>query len=105
VSVQTWILQAAPTATEAATGLNTCAFNLAIALGALSASVVAGSVAISAVLWLTAALVGATSLAVWRTPEHRSMRDAQTGRPLVDQPDDSAGRDLDTSAPTEGLAA
>jgi predicted MFS family arabinose efflux permease len=69
VSVQTWILKAAPTATEAATALNTCAFNLAIALGALAASVVAGSVAISAVLWLAAALVGATSLAVWRTPE------------------------------------
>jgi len=70
VSVQTWILKSAPTATEAATGLNTCAFNLAIALGALSASVVAGSVALTAVLWLAVALVGATSLAVWRTPEH-----------------------------------
>jgi predicted MFS family arabinose efflux permease len=68
VSVQTWILQAAPTATEAATGLNTCTFNLAIAAGSLSASVVGGSGAISGVLWLAAALVALTSFVVWRTP-------------------------------------
>jgi predicted MFS family arabinose efflux permease len=68
VSVQTWILQAAPTATEAATGLNTCTFNLAIAVGSLSASVVGGSGAISGVLWLAAALVALTSFVVWRAP-------------------------------------
>lgn len=69
VSVQTWILKAAPTAPEAATGLNTCMFNLAIALGALSGSLVAGSMAISGVLWLAAGLVILTSLAVWSVRE------------------------------------
>jgi predicted MFS family arabinose efflux permease len=69
VSVQTWILKAAPNATEAATSLNTCMFNLAIALGALFASVIAGNVAIRGVLWFAAGVVILTSLAVWRTHE------------------------------------
>jgi predicted MFS family arabinose efflux permease len=67
VSVQTWILKAAPNATEAATGLNTCMFNLAIALGALFGSLVVGLVAVTGVLWLAAALVILTTVAVWRT--------------------------------------
>jgi predicted MFS family arabinose efflux permease len=64
VSVQTLILKAAPDATEAATGLNTCMFNLAIALGALFGSLVVGSIALRGVLWLAAGLVILTSLAV-----------------------------------------
>jgi predicted MFS family arabinose efflux permease len=68
VTVQTWILKAAPNATEAATGLNTFMFNLAIALGALSSSIVAGATTTSGVLWLGAILVLLTSVAVLRTP-------------------------------------
>jgi predicted MFS family arabinose efflux permease len=68
VSVQTWILTAAPTATEAATSLNTSMFNLAIALGALVGSVVVDMVTVSGVLWIAAGLVGLTSLAVRGTP-------------------------------------
>ncbi len=67
VTVQTWILKAAPNATEAATGLNTFMFNLAIALGALFGSIVAGVTAISGVLWLGAVAVILTSAAVLRT--------------------------------------
>lgn len=67
VSVQTWILRAAPNATEAATGLNTSMFNLAIALGALLASSVVGLIAVSGVLWLAAILVVLTVVAMWRT--------------------------------------
>lgn len=67
VSVQTWILKSAPNAAEAATGLNTCMFNLAIALGALFGSLVVGLVAVNGVLWLAAALVVLTTIAVWRT--------------------------------------
>ena len=66
VSVQTWILKAAPHAPEAATGLNTCMFNLAIALGALFGSLAAASTTISDVLWLTARLVILTTLVMWR---------------------------------------
>jgi predicted MFS family arabinose efflux permease len=64
VSVQTWILRAAPDATEAATGLNTFMFNLAIALGALFGSLVVETIALTGVLWLAAGLVVLTSLAV-----------------------------------------
>lgn len=64
VSVQTWIIKAAPNATEAATGLNTSMFNLAIALGALFGSLVVGFTAVSGVLWIAAALVVLTTLAV-----------------------------------------
>jgi predicted MFS family arabinose efflux permease len=64
VSVQTWILKAAPRDTEAATGLNTCMFNLAIAVGAMFGSLVAGSIALRGVLWLAAGLVTLTTLAV-----------------------------------------
>lgn len=66
VSVQTWILQAAPGATEAATGLNTSVFNLAIALGALFGSVIVGVGGPTAAVLLAAGLVALTSLVVWR---------------------------------------
>jgi predicted MFS family arabinose efflux permease len=64
VSVQTWIIKAAPRATEAATGLNTSVFNFAIAFGALLGSFVVDSMALAGVMWITAALVGLTSIAV-----------------------------------------
>ncbi|XVQ85301.1 MFS transporter [Microbispora siamensis] len=64
VSVQTWIIKAAPQGVEAATGLNTCMFNLAIALGALFASLIVGAVAVTGVLWVAAGLVVLTSLVV-----------------------------------------
>lgn len=67
VTVQTWIFKAAPDATEAATGLNTFMFNLAIALGALAGSVVAGATAIGVVMWLAAVLVALTSSVVLRS--------------------------------------
>jgi predicted MFS family arabinose efflux permease len=69
VTVQTWVLRAAPTATEAATGLNTCVFNLAIALGALFGSVVAGNIAIRDVLWLAATLAVLAAPAAWSVRE------------------------------------
>ena len=64
VSVQTWIIKAAPNATEAATSLNTSMFNLAIALGALFGAFVVDSIALVGVLWVAAGLVVLTSLAV-----------------------------------------
>ncbi|MFC6933192.1 hypothetical protein ACFQHO_24520 [Actinomadura yumaensis] len=67
VSVQTWILKAAPGATEPATALNTSMFNLAIALGALSGGVIVDQVSTTAVLWTGAALSALTSLTILRT--------------------------------------
>lgn len=71
VSVQTWILKAAPRAPEAATGLNTCMFNLAIALGALLGSLTAANFTISYVLWLAGGLVILTTIAMWRAGQIR----------------------------------
>ncbi|MFD6160567.1 MFS transporter [Nocardia sp. NPDC060256] len=67
VGVQTWILQAAPGSTEAATALNTAMFNLAIALGALFGGIIADNVALSAVLWFGAGLSILASLVVSTT--------------------------------------
>lgn len=67
VSVQTWILKAAPGATEPATALNTSMFNLAIALGALFGGVIVDQVSTTAVLWTGAALSALTSLTILRT--------------------------------------
>lgn len=64
VGVQTWILKAAPGATEAATALNTCLFNLAIALGALFGGIIVNAVSVTGVLWFGAILAALTSLAV-----------------------------------------
>ncbi|MFC9440250.1 MFS transporter [Nocardia sp. NPDC057030] len=67
VGVQTWILQAAPGSTEAATALNTAMFNLAIALGALFGGIIADNVVLSAVLWFGAGLSVLASLVVSAT--------------------------------------
>lgn len=67
VGVQTWILQAAPGSTEAATALNTAMFNLAIALGALFGGLIADNVVLSAVLWFGAGLSVLASLVVSAT--------------------------------------
>ncbi|MFJ8623292.1 MFS transporter [Kitasatospora sp. NPDC093550] len=64
VSVQTWILKAAPDSTEAATALNTSVYNLAIALGALLGGVVATTAGINGVLPAGAVLTLVTFLAV-----------------------------------------
>lgn len=67
VSVQTWIIKAVPERIEAATGLNTCMFNLAIAAGALIASTVVGATSVTAVVLLAAVLVALTPIAVATT--------------------------------------
>jgi predicted MFS family arabinose efflux permease len=67
VSVQTWIIKSVPDGIEAATGLNTCMFNLAIAVGALAASAVVGAVSVTAVVLLAAGLVVLTPIAVATT--------------------------------------
>jgi predicted MFS family arabinose efflux permease len=67
VTVQMWILKAAPDHAEAATALNTVVFNLAIALGALVGGLVVNAASTTAVLIFGAALTVLTFLAVWGT--------------------------------------
>ncbi|MGK3091464.1 MFS transporter [Streptomyces sp. WAC01490] len=56
VTFQTWILDAAPDATEAATSLYVSAFNLSIALGALFGGFAVDGISTTSVLWTGAGL-------------------------------------------------
>jgi predicted MFS family arabinose efflux permease len=62
VAVQTWIVRAGGREAEAATALNTTAYNLAIAVGAFTGGLMMDAASVSAVLWTGATLVGAASL-------------------------------------------
>ncbi|RKS07113.1 putative MFS family arabinose efflux permease [Nocardiopsis sp. Huas11] len=57
VTFQTWILDAAPDATEAATSLYVSAFNLSIALGALVGGLAVDGIGTTSVLWIGGGLV------------------------------------------------
>jgi predicted MFS family arabinose efflux permease len=64
VSLQSWMIAAAPRAVEAATALWVSVFNLAIGLGALVGGVVVDHTALVGVLWLAATLFLLAVLAV-----------------------------------------
>lgn len=78
VTLQTWILQAAPRATEAASSLYVSMFNLSIALGALCGGMAVESLTLASVLWIGCGLAllallvllagGATKDSPGRTP-------------------------------------
>lgn len=67
VSLQTWILNAAPAATEAASSLYVSMFNWSIALGALFGGFAVDGLATSSVLWIGGGLVILTTLVVGAT--------------------------------------
>jgi predicted MFS family arabinose efflux permease len=64
VSLQSWMIAAAPRAVEAATALWVAVFNLAIGLGALVGGLVVDRTALVGVLWLAAALFLLAALVV-----------------------------------------
>lgn len=64
VSLQSWMIAAAPRAVEAATALWVSVFNLAIGLGALVGGLVVDHTALVGVLWLGAALFLLAAVAV-----------------------------------------
>ncbi|ALG09742.1 transporter [Kibdelosporangium phytohabitans] len=68
VTLQTWVLSAAPNHAEAATAIYCFVFNLAIALGALASSVIVDAINVQSVLWIAAALVLLVLLTVRRAP-------------------------------------
>ena len=72
VTLQTWVLTAAPASAEAATALYCFAFNLAIALGAAASGLVVDALGVPSVLWLGAALVLLVLLTVRRAPVNRA---------------------------------
>ncbi|MFE3470237.1 MULTISPECIES: MFS transporter [unclassified Streptomyces] len=64
VTFQSWIMDAAPEATEAATSLYVSAFNLSIALGALFGGFAVDGIGATSVLWIGAALAFAALFVV-----------------------------------------
>ena len=72
VTLQTWVLTAAPASAEAATALYCFAFNLAIAFGAAASGLVVDALGVPSVLWLGAALVLLVLLTVRWAPVNRA---------------------------------
>ncbi|WP_062216926.1 MFS transporter [Streptomyces sp. NBRC 109706] len=75
VTFQTWILNAAPDAAEAASSLYVSTFNLSIALGALLGGLAVDGIATTSVLWIGATLALLTLLLL--TPARRARRHCQ----------------------------
>ncbi|WAL68456.1 MFS transporter [Amycolatopsis cynarae] len=73
VSLQTWMIKAAPQAVESASALWVSVFNLAIGLGALAGGVIVDALSLDGVLLLGGACFLVAGLAVWTVrPRHRS---------------------------------
>jgi predicted MFS family arabinose efflux permease len=70
VTLQSWVLTAAPQHAEAATSVYCFVFNLAIAAGAAASGLVVDALGVSSVLWLGAVLVLLVLLTVRRAPAH-----------------------------------
>ncbi|WUH98697.1 MFS transporter [Spirillospora sp. NBC_00431] len=68
VTLQTWVMSAAPGSAEAATAIYCFVFNLAIAFGALAGSVVVDAAGVESMLWVGAALVLIVLVTVRRGP-------------------------------------
>jgi len=77
VTFQTWILDAAPDAGEAASSLYVSTFNLSIALGAFAGGLAVDGIATASVLWIGAALALLTLLVV--SPRPSPLRCAREG--------------------------
>lgn len=88
VTLQTWILHAAPRATEAASSLYVSMFNLSIALGALFGGMAVESLTLASVLWIGCGLALLALLVR-----------GSTGRPVHQDASPAAG-----SAPSAGSA-
>lgn len=76
VSLQSWMLRAAPAASEAATSLMVAVFNLAIAAGALSGGLAVDGLSASAAPLGGAALMLVAAVTVWATSVRRGPRTA-----------------------------
>ncbi|MEV0201906.1 MFS transporter [Nonomuraea sp. NPDC050691] len=77
VTFQTWILNAAPAATEAASSLYVSMFNLSIAFGALVGGLAVDATSTVNVLWIGAALAILVLPIVGTRPTHQARRPGQ----------------------------
>jgi predicted MFS family arabinose efflux permease len=73
VSMQTWMIKAAPTAVEAATSLWVAVWNLSIGLGALAGGIAVDTLSLPSAVWFAGALtVSAVLLVAIARPTHHS---------------------------------
>ncbi|MGW8989647.1 MFS transporter [Streptomyces zhihengii] len=79
VTLQSWILDSAPRATEAASSLYVSAFNLSIALGALLGGAAVDSAGTAGVLWIGALLAFLTLPLVLRRPRRPGIATGRAG--------------------------
>ncbi|WP_066942459.1 MFS transporter [Microtetraspora fusca] len=74
VSLQTWMIKAAPQTVEAVSSLWVAVFNLSIGLGALAGGVIVDLLTLQAVLWLGGVCALAAALAVWSARANKNLR-------------------------------
>ncbi|WUD79814.1 MFS transporter [Streptomyces sp. NBC_00503] len=74
VSLQSWMIKAAPDEAEVASSLMVAMFNLAIAAGALSGGLVVDGISVSAAPLTGAGLMGLAAVTVWVTSVSRRAR-------------------------------
>ncbi|MFB4266603.1 MFS transporter [Nonomuraea sp. GTA35] len=74
VSLQTWMIKAAPRAVEAASALWVAVFNLAIGLGSLVGGTIVNAVALRGDLWAAGGLLALAGVAVWSARHNPSLR-------------------------------
>ncbi|WP_067675011.1 MFS transporter [Nocardia miyunensis] len=82
VSLQTWMIKAAPTAVEAASALWVAVFNLAIGLGALAGGLVVDAFSLPAMLISAGVLLLLAAIAVWsHRPSSAEVSDSRLTHP------------------------
>jgi predicted MFS family arabinose efflux permease len=74
VSLQTWMIKAAPHAVEAASALWIAVFNLSIGLGALAGGRIVDAFALRGILWLAGGLFLLAGLVIWTARTNDSLR-------------------------------
>ncbi|NJP98862.1 MFS transporter [Nonomuraea sp. FMUSA5-5] len=74
VSLQTWMIKAAPQAVEAASALWVAVFNLAIGLGSLAGGTIVNAVTLRGDLWAAGGLLVLAGAAVWTARRNPSLR-------------------------------
>ncbi|WP_214414265.1 MFS transporter [Sphaerisporangium fuscum] len=74
VSLQTWMIKAAPQAVEEASALWVAVFNFSIGLGALAGGTIVDALPLQGILWLAGVLILLAGVAVWTVRGNASLR-------------------------------
>jgi predicted MFS family arabinose efflux permease len=74
VSLQTWMIKAAPQAVEEASALWVAVFNFSIGLGALAGGTIVDALPLQGILWLAGVLILVAGVAVWSARGNAGLR-------------------------------